>query len=171
MSLAPKMDHPRSVEPPLRNVQQCYAHIDDNEEGGRAPSTETDTRSRMVEKQPVTPEHLKKRPGSSEATGVPENSTSKRRQIIQNWSDEDEEENPTADLVTPRQRKGAKQLALEGSSRLAVTPSLGVPTASSTATSQVPPPSEGVDSSSGQQGSRGRPCRWAFSATHHQADM
>jgi hypothetical protein len=33
--------------------------------------------------------------------GVPENPTSKRRRIIQNWSDEDKEENPTADLLTP----------------------------------------------------------------------
>jgi hypothetical protein len=55
----------------------------------------------MVEKQPVTPDHSKKRPRSSEATGVPKNSTSKRRQIIQDWSDEDEEENLTADLLNP----------------------------------------------------------------------
>jgi hypothetical protein len=47
------------------------------------------------------PEHAKKRPGSSENMGVPENPTSKRRRIIQNWSDEDKEENPTADLLTP----------------------------------------------------------------------
>jgi hypothetical protein len=73
------MDHPRSVEPPSWNMQQCYAHIDDNEEGGEAPSTRTDTRSRMAEKQLVALEHSKKRPRSSEATGVPENPTSKRR--------------------------------------------------------------------------------------------
>jgi hypothetical protein len=96
------MDHPRSVEPPLRNVQQCYAHVDYNEEGGRAPSTGTNTRSRMAEKQPVAPKHSKKRPRSSETTRVPKNPTSKRRQIIQNWSDEEEKENPTTDLLTPR---------------------------------------------------------------------
>jgi hypothetical protein len=77
------MDHLRSVEPPPRNVQQCYAHVDDNERGEGAPSTRIDTRSRMAEKQPVAPDHSKKKPGSSEATGVPENLTSKRRQIIQ----------------------------------------------------------------------------------------
>jgi hypothetical protein len=77
------MDHPRSMEPPPRNVQQCYAHVDDNKRGEGAPSIGTDTRSRMAEKQLVTPDHSKKRPGSSEATGVPENPTSKRRQIIQ----------------------------------------------------------------------------------------
>jgi P pilus assembly chaperone PapD len=33
--------------------------------------------------------------------GVLENLTSKRRWIIQSWSDEDEEENPTADLLIP----------------------------------------------------------------------
>jgi hypothetical protein len=57
----------------------------------------------MAEKQPVAPDHSKKRPGSSETMGNP---TSKRCQIIQDWSDEDEEENPTADLLNPRQRKG-----------------------------------------------------------------
>jgi hypothetical protein len=58
-----------------------------------------------------SPEHSKKRSESSEAAGVPENPTSKRCQIIQNWSDEDEEENPTTDLLTPHQRKGAEQPA------------------------------------------------------------
>jgi hypothetical protein len=41
--------------------------------------------------------------------GVPENPTSKRRQMIQSWSDEDEEENLTADPLIPRQRKGGEQ--------------------------------------------------------------
>jgi hypothetical protein len=81
-------------------MQQCYAHVDDNEGGGGGtPSTGIDTRSRMAEKQPVAPDHSKKRPGSLEATG---NLTSKRRQIIQDWSDDDEEENPTANLLNPR---------------------------------------------------------------------
>jgi hypothetical protein len=106
VSLALGMDHSASVEPPPRNVQQCYAHVDDNEEEGGASST--DTKSRMPEKQPVVPEHSKKRPRSSEAMGVPENLTSKRHRIIQNWSDEDEEENPTADLLTPHQKKGVE---------------------------------------------------------------
>jgi hypothetical protein len=55
----------------------------------------------MVEKKPVAPDHSKKRPGSSEATGVLKNPTSKRRRIIQDWSDEDKEENLTADLLNP----------------------------------------------------------------------
>jgi hypothetical protein len=58
VSLAPKMDHPSSVEPPPWNMQQCYAHVDDNEEGDRAPSTETDTRNRMADKHPVAPRTL-----------------------------------------------------------------------------------------------------------------
>jgi hypothetical protein len=41
--------------------------------------------------------------------GLPENPTSKRHRMIQSWSDEDEEENPTADLLIPRQRKGVEQ--------------------------------------------------------------
>jgi hypothetical protein len=41
--------------------------------------------------------------------GVLENPTSKRRQIIQNWSDEEEEENPTANLLNPHRWKGVEQ--------------------------------------------------------------
>jgi hypothetical protein len=37
--------------------------------------------------------------------GMLENPTSKRRRMIQSWSDE-EEENLAADLLTPHQRKG-----------------------------------------------------------------
>jgi hypothetical protein len=37
--------------------------------------------------------------------GVLENPTSKRHRMIQSWSDEDEEENSTTDLLIPRQRK------------------------------------------------------------------
>jgi hypothetical protein len=56
----------------------------------------------MAKKQPVASDHSKKRLGSLEATGAPENLTNKRRRIIQDWSDEDEEENSTADLLNPR---------------------------------------------------------------------
>jgi hypothetical protein len=90
-------------------VQQCYAHINNNEEGDRAPSIGTDTKSKTTDKHPIAPEHSKKRPGSSETMGVPENPTSKQRRMIQSWLDEDEEENPTADLLIPRQRKGVEQ--------------------------------------------------------------
>jgi hypothetical protein len=85
--------------------------------------------------------------------GVLENPTSKRRQMIQSWSDEDEEENPTVDLLIPRQRKGIEQTSQEGSSKPVMAPSLGMPPASTAAASHVPPPSEGGQSSSGQQGS------------------
>jgi tRNA G37 N-methylase TrmD len=64
----------------------------------------------MADKHPVTPEHSKKRLGSLETMGVPENLTSKHHRMIQSWSDEDEEENPTADLLNPRQRKGIEQI-------------------------------------------------------------
>jgi hypothetical protein len=152
-------------------MQQCYAHVDDNEEGGGAPSTRIDTRNKTADKHPVTSKHSKKRPGSSETMGVLENPTSKRRRMIQSWSDEYEEENPATDLLTPHQRKGIEQTSQEGSSKPVMAPSLGMPTASTAAASLVPPPSEGGQSSSGQQGSRGRPCRCSFSAAHHQVDM
>jgi hypothetical protein len=95
------MDHPRSMEPPPRNMQQCYAHVD-VEEGDGAPSVGRNTGSRRAEKHPVTTEHSKKRPRSSETTGTQENPTNKRRRMIQSWSDEDEEENLITDMLTPR---------------------------------------------------------------------
>jgi hypothetical protein len=171
MSLAPRMDHPRSVEPPPWNIQQCYAHVNNNVGGEGAPSTGIDTRSMVAEKQPAASDHSKKRPGSSETTEALENLTSKRRRIIQDWSDKDEEENPATDLLNPRQRKGVEQTVRERPSRPAAAPSQGTPTAPTVATSNVPPPSEGGQSSLGQQGSQGRPHRRAFSAAHHQADM
>jgi hypothetical protein len=82
VSLAPGMDHSRSMEPPPWNVQQCYAHVN-VEEGDGAPSAGIDIGSRRAEKHPVTPEHSNKRPGSLETTGMPENPTSKRRWMIQ----------------------------------------------------------------------------------------
>jgi hypothetical protein len=139
------------------------------EEG--APSTGTDTRSQGAEKHPVAPDHSKKRPRSSEATGAPENPTSKHRRIIQDWSDEEEEENLTADMLNPCQRKDVERMVLEGQSRPVATPARGMPTTSTAATSHVPPPSDGGQGSSGQQESQGRLRRRAFSAAHRQVDM
>jgi hypothetical protein len=53
----PGMHHPRSVEPPPRNVQQCNAHAD-VEEGDGAPSIRIDIGSRRAEKHPVAPRTL-----------------------------------------------------------------------------------------------------------------
>jgi hypothetical protein len=47
------MDHPRGVEPPPRNVQRCYAHVN-VEKGDRAPSTRTSTSSKNTEKHLAT---------------------------------------------------------------------------------------------------------------------
>jgi hypothetical protein len=63
----------------------------------------------MTEKRPVTPEHSKKRSGSSETTGMPENLTNKRCRIIQDWSDEDKENDLTGHLLNPRWRKDVEQ--------------------------------------------------------------
>jgi hypothetical protein len=133
-------------------VQQCYAHVDD-EEGDKAPSTDTDTRSRTTDKHLVALKHLKKMPRSSETMGMLENLTSKHYWMIQSWSDEDKEENPTADLLITHQRKGIEQTSQEGPSKPTLAPSLGKPTVSTAAASHVPPPCEGDQSSSGQQGS------------------
>jgi hypothetical protein len=140
--LVPRMDHPRSVEPLPRNVQRCYAHVN-VEKGDEAPSTETNTGSRATEKHLVTPEHSKKRPGSSKTMGMSENLTSKRHRIIQDWSDEDKEKNLTTDLLKPRWRKGVELTVQEGPSRPAAALVRGTPMASTAATSHVPPPSDG----------------------------
>jgi hypothetical protein len=79
-----------------------------------APSTRTSSDSKRTEKHPATPEQSKKRQRSSETTEVLENPTSKRRRIIQDWSDEDEENDPTADLLNPHWRKDVEQMVQEG---------------------------------------------------------
>jgi hypothetical protein len=102
------MDHLRSVEPQPQNMQRCYAHVN-VEKGDGAPSTRTNTGSTMTEKCPVTPEHPKKRLGSSETTGMPKNLTSKHHWIIEDGSDEEEENDPTADLLNPHWRKDVER--------------------------------------------------------------
>jgi hypothetical protein len=77
--------------------------------------------------------------------GTQENPANKRRRMIQSWSDEDEEENPATDLLTPHQRKGIEQTSQEGPSKPATAPSM----ASTAVASPVPPPSEAGQSSSG----------------------
>jgi hypothetical protein len=84
------------------------------EKGDGAPSTGTSTGSKRTEKHPAAPRHSKKRPRSSETTEVLENPTSKHRRIIQNWSNEEEEENLTTDLLNPRRKKGCRADGLGG---------------------------------------------------------
>jgi hypothetical protein len=56
VSLAPGVEHPQSVEPPLLNAQRCYMHVeDDHEFGARA----------VAGKSLVTADQLKKRARSS----------------------------------------------------------------------------------------------------------
>jgi hypothetical protein len=74
--------------------------------------------------------------------GMLENPTNKHYRMIQSWSDEDEEENLTTDLLITHQRKGVEQTSQEGPLKPALAPSLGMPTASTAAASHVPP-SEG----------------------------
>jgi hypothetical protein len=78
-----------------------------------------------------------------ETMGMPKNLTSKCRQMIQSWSNEDEQENSATDLLTPHQWKGIEQTSQEGPSKQAAAPTLGMPIASTAATSPVPQPSEG----------------------------
>jgi hypothetical protein len=102
---------------------------------------------------------------------MPENLTNKRCRIIQDWSDEDKENDLTGHLLNPRWRKDVEQTDQEGPSKPVVASAQGMPTASTAATSHMPPPSDGGQGSSGQQGSQEPLSRRAFSATRRQVDM
>jgi hypothetical protein len=56
VSLVPRVEHPESMEPPPRNMQWCYVHI----EGDHDPRAPVGTR-----KSPVMTDQSKKRAGSS----------------------------------------------------------------------------------------------------------
>jgi hypothetical protein len=102
---------------------------------------------------------------------MPENLTNKRCRIIQDWPDEDKENDLTGHLLNPRWRKDVEQTDQEGPSKPVVASAQGMPTASTAATSHMPPPSDGGQGSSGQQGSQEPLSRRAFSATRRQVDM
>jgi hypothetical protein len=56
VSLAPGVEHPQSMEPPPRNVQQCYVLVEDDHDSGAQAGTG---------KSLVTTDQSKKRVGSS----------------------------------------------------------------------------------------------------------
>jgi hypothetical protein len=74
VSLAPGVEHPKSVEPPLRSAQRCYEHVDD-EEGGTSTANAGAEQLKSLEEPP-----------------------SKCRRTIQDWSEDEAEEDASAML-------------------------------------------------------------------------
>jgi hypothetical protein len=94
VSLAPRVEHPQSVEPPPQNVQRCYVHSEDDHDSGAQVGTG---------KGPASANQLKKRVGSSSTSESPEGSTRKRRQTIIDWSEEEmAKEDASAYMLNPR---------------------------------------------------------------------
>jgi hypothetical protein len=93
VSLAPGVEHPQSLEPPPRNVQQCYVHIEDDH----------DSRARArIGKSPVATDQSKKRAGSSQANESLEDSTRKCRRTTRDW---EAEEDASAYMLNPRRKR------------------------------------------------------------------
>jgi hypothetical protein len=104
VSLAPRVEHPQSVEPPPLNARWCYMHVeDDHESKARA----------VAGKSPITADQSKKRARSSRANESPEDSTSKRHRMVRDWS-EDKEDGASTYMLNP-QKKRSKQTRQGGS--------------------------------------------------------
>jgi hypothetical protein len=90
MSLAPRVEHSQSVEPPPWNVQWCYVRIEDDHDSGAWAGTG---------KSPVTTDQSKKRAGSSQANESLEDLTRKCHRTMQDWSEDEAEENASAYML------------------------------------------------------------------------
>jgi hypothetical protein len=88
--LAPGVEHPQSVEPPPRNVERCYMHIEDDHKSRARAGTG---------KSPVAIDQSKKRAGSSQANEGPEDSTRKRHRTMLDWSEDEEGEDASAYML------------------------------------------------------------------------
>jgi hypothetical protein len=115
ISLVPGVEQPQSVEPPPLNVQWCYVDVkDDHETGARAEAG----------KSPVGAGQSKKRAGSSEADKALDDSTRKRRRMVRDWSEDEENEDTSAYMLNPQKRR-SEQTTHGGSTPLAKGPQEG----------------------------------------------
>jgi hypothetical protein len=95
VSLVPGVEQPQSVEPPPLNVQWCYVDIeDDHKAGARAEA----------EKSLVATGQSKKRAGSPQEDKAPEDSTRKHRRMVQDWSEDEEDEDASFYMLTRKRR-------------------------------------------------------------------
>jgi hypothetical protein len=101
VSLAPRVEHPQSMEPPPLNVQRCYVHIkDDHESRARA----------VARKSLVAADQSKKRARSSRANESPEDSTRKHRRMVRDWSEDEAEEDTSAYMLNPRKKRSEQTM-------------------------------------------------------------
>jgi hypothetical protein len=169
VSLAPRVEHPQSVEPPPENVQRCYTHNEDNHDSGARADTG---------KGPATTDQSKKRTGSSPTGESPEGLTRKRRRIIIDWSEEEvAEEDARADMLNPRRKRSEHTMQEETTpaakgSQEGQTPPVGLtPSARTSEEENRPPPQDGGQGSSTQHQNQGQPWRHAFTTIHRSSDL
>jgi hypothetical protein len=115
VSLAPRVEHPHSVELPPRNVQRFYEDIEDDHEVGAQAG---------VGKSPSALDKSKKRARSSRAQESLEDSTRKHYQMVCDWSKDEAEEDASAYMLNPWKRR-SEQTIQGGSTPLAKGPQEG----------------------------------------------
>jgi hypothetical protein len=96
MSLAPGVEHPQSMEPPPLNVQRCYVHVEDDHESKAQAG---------ARKSPVAADQSKKRAKSSQSNESLEDSTRKRHQTMQDWSEDEAEEDASTYMLNPWRKR------------------------------------------------------------------
>jgi hypothetical protein len=123
---------------------------DDHEAGARAETG----------KSSVAADQSKKRAGSPQADKAPEDSTRKRRRMVRDWSEDEEDEDASAYMLNPWKRR-SKQTRQGGStppakgSQEGQTPPTGPTPGLRTAEEQArPPPQDGSQGSSAQHTSQ-----------------
>jgi hypothetical protein len=168
MSLAPRVEHPQSVEPPPLNMRRCYMDVEDNHE----------SRARAVaEKSPIATDQLKKRVGSSWANKSLEDVTRKRRRMVQDWLVDEDDEDTSAYMLNPRKKRSEQ--TMQGGLTPPIkgpqedqTPPVGSTPSVRTAEEQArPPPQDGGQGSSAQHTSQGQPRRRSFTTIHRTSDL
>jgi hypothetical protein len=83
-------------------MERCYVHIEDDRDSEAWARTG---------KSPITLEQSKKRARSSQTNESPEGSTRKRRRTIIDWSEEETtEEDASAYLLNPRQKRSEQAM-------------------------------------------------------------
>jgi hypothetical protein len=168
VSLAPRVEHPQSVEPPPWNVQRCYEDVE---------SDHVDRARAGAGKSPSAPEQSKKRARSSRAQESLEDSTKKCRRMVGDWSEDEAEEDASAYMLNPRKRR-SEQTTQGGStppakgSQEGQTPPMGPTlTLKTTEKETRPSPEDGGQGSSACQTSQGQPRRHAFATIHGSLDL
>jgi len=110
VSLAPGIEHPTGVDPPMDNAARCYRYTSSDEDDGQAVPTTDD---RVADKRPmageqsqagVVPRESAQGPSSGQGSASGARAP-KRRRLLRVVDDDEEEEEAAPDLVRrPRSR-------------------------------------------------------------------